>query len=141
MKKKNAKDSDESNFGNFDTSPLHQFSRFNSFLWVCWFWGKNLSIFVPPLENSTTRTTIFNARLCFLNFFRTMYPIFRSTYVPFHILNASPDITKQKKLAKSILFTQFYSEMLFLLLMALELSPRFRFSIFSPCLVFICVIH
>ena len=32
----------------FDTSPLHQFSKFNNFLWVCWFLVKNLSNFVPP---------------------------------------------------------------------------------------------
>ena len=32
----------------FDTSPLHQFSKFNNFLWVYWFLGKNLSNFVPP---------------------------------------------------------------------------------------------
>ena len=40
----------------FDTSPLTQFSKFNNFLWVCWFLGKNLSNFVPPppFENSTT---------------------------------------------------------------------------------------
>ena len=31
----------------FDTSPLIQFSKFNNFLWVCWFLGKNLSNFVP----------------------------------------------------------------------------------------------
>ena len=28
--------------------PLHQFSKFNNFNWVCWFLGKNLSNFVPP---------------------------------------------------------------------------------------------
>ena len=33
----------------FDTSPLTQFSRFNNFLWVCLFLGKNLSNFVPPV--------------------------------------------------------------------------------------------
>ena len=33
----------------FDTSPLTQFSKFNNFLWVCWFLGKNLSNFVPPI--------------------------------------------------------------------------------------------
>ena len=33
----------------FDTSPLHQFSKFNNFIWVCWFLGKNLSNFVPPV--------------------------------------------------------------------------------------------
>ena len=33
----------------FDTSPLTQFSKFNNFLWVCWFLGKNLSNFVPLL--------------------------------------------------------------------------------------------
>ena len=33
----------------FDTSPLTQFSKFNNFLWVCWFFGKNLSNFAPPI--------------------------------------------------------------------------------------------
>ena len=33
----------------FDTSPLTQFSKFNNFLWVCWFLGKNLSNFVSPV--------------------------------------------------------------------------------------------
>ena len=32
----------------FDTSLLHQFSKFNNFLWVCWFLGMNLSNFLPP---------------------------------------------------------------------------------------------
>ena len=31
----------------FDTFPLVQFSKYNNFLWVCWFLGKNLSNFVP----------------------------------------------------------------------------------------------
>ena len=35
----------------FDTSLLNQFSKFNSFLWVCWFLWKNLSNFVPPSWN------------------------------------------------------------------------------------------
>ena len=30
------------------TSPLHQFLKFNNFLWVCWFLGKFFSNFVPP---------------------------------------------------------------------------------------------
>ena len=30
---------------------LHQFSKFNNFLWICWFLGK---ILYPPLENLTT---------------------------------------------------------------------------------------
>ena len=34
---------------NFDTSSLTQFSKFNHFLWVCWFIGKNLSNFLPPI--------------------------------------------------------------------------------------------
>ena len=29
--------------------PLIQFSKFNYFLWVCWFLGKNLFNFVPPV--------------------------------------------------------------------------------------------
>jgi hypothetical protein len=46
----------------FDTSPLHQFSRFNNFLWVCWFFfAKIFPILYPPLENSTTRTTILDS--------------------------------------------------------------------------------
>ena len=36
-------------FSIFDTSPLTQFSKFNNFLWVCWFLGKNLSNFGPPV--------------------------------------------------------------------------------------------
>ena len=32
-----------------DTSPLTQFSKFDNFLWVCWFLGENLSNFVPPV--------------------------------------------------------------------------------------------
>ena len=36
-------------FALFDTSPLIQFSKFNNFLWVCWFLRKNLSNFVPPV--------------------------------------------------------------------------------------------
>ena len=32
----------------FDTSPWTQFSKFNNFLWVCWFLGKNLSNSTPP---------------------------------------------------------------------------------------------
>ena len=39
----------------FDTSPLHQFSKFYNFPWVCWFLGKHLYL---PLENSTTLITI-----------------------------------------------------------------------------------
>ena len=42
----------------FDTSPLTWFSKFNNVLWVCWFLDKNLSNFVPPFENSTTRIAI-----------------------------------------------------------------------------------
>ena len=36
-------------FALFDTSPLTQFSKFNDFLWVCWFLGKNLPNFVPSV--------------------------------------------------------------------------------------------
>ena len=43
----------------FDTFPLTQFSKFNSFLWVCLFLGKNLSDFVPPpFENPKTPIAI-----------------------------------------------------------------------------------
>ena len=33
----------------FDSSPLVQNSKFNHFLWVCWFLGKNLSHFVSSI--------------------------------------------------------------------------------------------
>ena len=33
----------------FDSSPQIQNSKFNHFPWVCWFLGKNLSKFVPPV--------------------------------------------------------------------------------------------
>ena len=33
----------------FDSSPLIQNSKFNNFLWVCWFLGKNL-FFIPRLK-------------------------------------------------------------------------------------------
>ena len=36
----------------FDTSPLTQFSKFDNFLWLCWFLGKNLSNFISLQENS-----------------------------------------------------------------------------------------
>ena len=38
-----------SDFALFDTSPLVQFSKFKNFLLVCWFLGKHLSNFVPPV--------------------------------------------------------------------------------------------
>ena len=41
-------DFESQNLALFDTSPLTQFSKFNNFLWVCWFLGKNLSNFVYP---------------------------------------------------------------------------------------------
>ena len=64
--KKNEKDSNDFlhrlKLRHFLKPPLHQFSKFDSFFWVCWFLGKNLSNFVPtprpPLENLTTRITI-----------------------------------------------------------------------------------
>jgi hypothetical protein len=42
-------------FENFWGPPLIQFSKFNNFLWVCWF-----LILYPPFENSTTRIAIVN---------------------------------------------------------------------------------
>ena len=67
IKKKIEKDSDNfwhqkltlkvkrlGDFALFDTSPLLQFSKFNNFLWVCWFF----LILYPRFENSTTRIVI-----------------------------------------------------------------------------------
>ena len=33
----------------FDSSSLIQNSKFNNFLWICWFLFKNISNFVPPV--------------------------------------------------------------------------------------------
>ena len=34
---------------NFWHLPINPISKFNNFLWVCWFLGKSLSNFVPPV--------------------------------------------------------------------------------------------
>ena len=38
----------KSNFGTFWHLSFNQFSKFNNFLWLCWFLGKNPSTFVHP---------------------------------------------------------------------------------------------
>jgi hypothetical protein len=48
----------------FDSSLLIQNSKFNNFLWVCWFLYKNIFNFVPPFENSTTCTAIMKIKIC-----------------------------------------------------------------------------
>ena len=40
----------------FDTFPLHHFSKFNNFLWVCWFVCKNLSNFLHPHKKGNACT-------------------------------------------------------------------------------------
>ena len=50
---------------NFWHIPLIQFSKFNNFLWLCWFLGKNLCNFVPPawkLDNPYCHT-VYDVRL------------------------------------------------------------------------------
>ena len=42
----------------FDSSPLIQNSKFNDFLWICWFLGKFFIILYPTFENSTTHIAI-----------------------------------------------------------------------------------
>ena len=42
----------------FDSSPLHKFSKFNNFLWACWFLDKFFLILYPLLKKSTTCITI-----------------------------------------------------------------------------------
>ena len=39
----------KSNMGTFWHLPIHQFSKFNNFLWVYWLLGKNLSNLIPPV--------------------------------------------------------------------------------------------
>ena len=54
----------KSNFGTFWQLAINpklktQNSKFNNFLWVCWFLGKNIFLILYPLlENSTTRIAI-----------------------------------------------------------------------------------
>ena len=45
----------------FDPSPLYSFSKFNNFLWVCWFLNKNLSNFVPPIWKLDNPYYLFSA--------------------------------------------------------------------------------
>ena len=47
-----------SDFWKFLRPQLTQFSKFNIFLWVCWFVGKNFIILSPLFENSTTLIAI-----------------------------------------------------------------------------------
>ena len=35
----------------FDSLPLHQFSKFNNFLWICWFLGKKFVLSAWKLNN------------------------------------------------------------------------------------------
>ena len=51
-------DFSNSDFWKLLRPPLIQFSKFNNFPWGCWFLGNNISNFVPPFENSTTRIAI-----------------------------------------------------------------------------------
>ena len=52
----------KTNFGTYWHLPITQFSKFDNFLWVCWFLGKNLSNFDLLFENSTTRIAIMYTR-------------------------------------------------------------------------------
>ena len=59
----------------FETYPLHQFSKFNNFLWICWFLGKNISNFILPvwkLDNP-----------CYHNFTTSIWRDFFVTAFPF----------------------------------------------------------
>ena len=60
----------------FDTSPFTQFSKFNNFLWVCWFLGKK-----PPFANSTTRIAIINVLMVNKNCHFLNLPTQSSAYV------------------------------------------------------------
>ena len=54
----------------FDSSPLIQNSRFNNFLWVCWFLCKNISNFVSPvwkLHNPYCHTVLIYIYCAFFN--------------------------------------------------------------------------
>ena len=85
----------------FDTSPLHQFSKFKHFLWVCWFLGKNSFNFLPPLENSTTRITIVLVNWCWWtdseSFLYPWYPV--KSFIKLHkilrVQNSTFDLNDQ----------------------------------------------
>ena len=81
----------------FDTSPFTQFSKFNNFLWVCWFLGKDLSNFVPPawkihnlychrvhIEFSTKRKVtnfVLNHQLCLFSFRKSLIFINSKSFI------------------------------------------------------------
>ena len=67
----------------FNTSPLHQFLKFNNFIWVCWFLGKKYFQFCfPPrqLDNPYCHTCSYH--LLFLGKQRTP-----RTFTSFNDLN------------------------------------------------------
>ena len=41
-----------------DTSPLHQFAKFNDFIWHSWFYPKIFLILYPSFKNTTTSIAI-----------------------------------------------------------------------------------
>ena len=69
----------------FDTSPLHQFSKFNNFLWVRWSLGKNLSNFVSPawkLDNLYYHKLHMPTCLTFLSMIKLRQCMSRKTLFP-----------------------------------------------------------
>ena len=61
--------------------PTTKFSKFNNLLWECWFLGKNISDFVPPVWKLHNRIAIiFSMQVCYLFFFNIVtYDWFKIT--------------------------------------------------------------
>ena len=57
-----------------EANPLVQFSKFNNFLWVCWFLGIHLSNFVPPWKLDNPYYHRHTVLQCVLNFFAPLVP-------------------------------------------------------------------
>ena len=71
-------DFQNSDFWKLLRPPLIQFSKFNNFLWGCWFLGKNLSNFVPPVWKLIMFCSIYSILVYFIMFWFQVSKVWES---------------------------------------------------------------
>ena len=91
----------------FDTSPLHQFAKFNNFLLVCWFLDKNLSNFVSPAWKFDN-PHYHNDEVAFFLFiyFFSFFQILATLFVPSVV--AEPEAEPQNYTSGFVAYTNIY---------------------------------
>ena len=92
----------KSDFGTFWQLAFNP--KLNNFLWVCWFLCKNLSTFVPPFENSTTRIAIFHSISCDSKKYSCCLRLLRSLDLC-QAVNSSPQSNSKSELSEFDIFT------------------------------------